>query len=146
MQFQTIMLILMHIPGTTVSSILEWMERFSSCFLESITTCRAQLGHGQIKALQAMKDSERFEPFRSFVDCLLSIDKVGVVEAFDEIAADRAYNMESQQLEKTADLQKKGIRANQIAFVPMYVVLGFYLLIPMIRYAVAMFAEFQKVL
>jgi len=87
-QFQSLMLILMHMDGMTVETILEWMERFAYCFKEDIAECRVSLCHGEKEALIALRDSQRYELFRDFVENLLSIDRVGVVAAFDEIKND----------------------------------------------------------
>jgi hypothetical protein len=145
-QFQTIMLILMHLPGTNVAKILEWLERFSDCFKESITMCRAELGHGQRKAILRMKESETHVPFRSFCDNLLAIDKVGVAEAFDELVSDRTYLTESKKQDRSDDIVRKAKIANTMSFIPAILVLGLYLLIPMGMLVLDMLKEFKTVM
>lgn len=143
MEYQTLMLIMMHIPGMSVAKVLEWLEHFSSIFLEDIITCRAELGSGQEKALQKMRDSESFEPFKSFCDCLIGVDRSGIEDAFSEIEAEHAYFMKQKEINRDADLVNKKTVAKDLALVPMWLVMGFYLLIPMFRYAMEMFSMFK---
>jgi len=143
MQFQTLMLILMHIPSMDVSSILEWMGRFSSVFTESIVAARAKLGSGMKKALLEMKDSEVYGPFKEFTDNLLAIDDIGIADAFDEVRSDHEYYMETKKAEKDASIKKKSEKAHFLCEIPFYMVLGIYLIIPMIRYAISMFEVFS---
>lgn len=143
MEYQTLMLIMMHIPGMSVGKVLEWLEKFSSIFLEDIITCRAELGAGQEKALLKMRDSESFEPFRSFCDCLLGVDRSGLEDAFSEVESEHAYFMKQKEINRDADLVNKKVIAKDLALVPMWLVMGFYLLIPMFRYAMEMFSMFK---
>lgn len=141
-QFQSLMLILMHINGTTLPVILEWMERFSYCFKESITQCRINLNSGSQKALEDMKDREVFGPFRDFIDNLLSIDKVGVERAFDEIQTDREYYKKKREQDRGINIERKASKANRIVIVPLASLFLFYLLIPMGMYALNMLQTF----
>ena len=144
-RFQSLMLILMHINGTTVRVILEWMERFSYCFKDSIVTCRTNLNQGTNVAIQAMKDSERHEAFRDFCDNLLTIDKVGVEKAFDEIQADREYFLEKREEDAYEDLIKKSSKAKLIMYVPLIATLTLHLIIPMIYYVYSMFQDMSYI-
>ena len=143
MQFQTLMLILMYVPGTTISTILEWMEKFSTCFLETITTARVNLGAGEEEALREMRDAETYEPFRSFVDNLLSIDKVGVVEAFDEVASDHDYYMRTKEQAMQASVEDRAAIAHMVQMVPLGAVLILYLIAPIVMYAADMLQVFN---
>ena len=64
-QFQTLILILMHVDGVNTIMLLEWMERFAFVFKDSISTCIIDLPHSGQKAIQAMQDKESFAPFKS---------------------------------------------------------------------------------
>ncbi len=143
MQFQTLMLILMHVPGTTISSILEWMEKFSTCFLETITTARVNLGAGEEAALREMRENETYEPFRSFVDNLLSVDKVGIKDAFDEVASDHDYYMRTKEQARNASVEDRAAIAHMIQMVPLGAVLILYLVTPIVMYAADMLSIFN---
>lgn len=134
-RFQSMMLILMHMGGTTVMDILEWMERFSYCFKDSIAECRVNLSGGQKQALQAMKDGEEYGPFKDFVDNIMATDRVSVVEAFDEIKSDREFINEQREISTEKSLKDKSALANVMAFVPLGAVLVFCLVVPFVMYA-----------
>ena len=144
MQYQTLMLMLMYVPGTTVAVALEWMERFSSCFTETITEARVNLGSGSEDALLAMKDAEDYEPFRSFVDSLLAVDKSGMADAFDEVASDHEYYMNTKKLAKEAAVEDKAAVARMIQMIPLGGVLILYLIVPIVLYAADMLKVFEQ--
>ena len=140
-QFQSLMLILMHMDGMTVEKILEWMERFSYCFKEDIAECRVTLSHGEKEALITLRDSQRYELFRDFVENLISIDKVGVAAAFDEIKTDREYYKEDRKEKTEQNIKKKSTTAKLIAFIPFGLTVGLYLVVPIFMYAFSMLEE-----
>lgn len=146
MRYQSMMMILMYVPGTDLFSILSWMERFSNCFLESVTQCIVELGSGQARAIKNMKMAETNTSFRAFCDNLLSIDKVGVRAAFDEIASDRNFFMKKREQDWDFDIHQKSNRASKIAFIPFYAILGVYLMIPWIEYGMELMKQFQGVM
>lgn len=145
-QFQNLMLILMHMDGITVSEILEWMERFSFCFKEDIAECRVNLSQGIKKALESMKNKTIFEPFSDFIDNLISVDRVGVAEAFDEIQTDREYYKEKRQIDAEERIKKKSNVASLISFVPMLTTIVIYLVAPMVMYAFNMLNEMNNII
>lgn len=138
-QFQTLMLIFMHVDGITLQAILEWMERFSYSFRASITECIMSLAFGEQKALLSMRDKEKhFAPFKRFVDNLLAIDNVGIEAAFDEITTERDYYKEKRRLDNMELSHKKATKARRYAFLPLFSVIGLYLILPMIIASIQM--------
>ncbi len=146
MQFQNLMLILMHMDGITVAEILEWMERFAYCFKDDIATCRVNLSHGEHEALVDLKMSTDYNPFAEFVDNLIAIDKVGVEEAFDEIKTDRNYYKEQRKLEQEKDTKEKSTVAQILAFVPLLSIIILYLIVPMLIYTYNMYGEMNAIM
>lgn len=140
-QFQSLMLILMHMDGMTVETILEWMERFAYCFKEDIAECRVNLSNGEKEALLALRDSQRYELFRDFVENLISIDRVGVVAAFDEIKTDREFYKEDRKEQTERNIEQKSSTAKMLAFIPAGCTIGLYLIVPIFMYAMSMLSE-----
>ncbi len=138
-QFQTLVLILMHTDGITLDVILEWMDRFSYSFKASIETCIIELESGERQALERMKRSETFQDFKRFVDCLLEIDQVGVVQAFDEVSSDRAYSLKNREQENQIITEDRASKAFYVSYTPLMVEFALYLIGPMIIMAVKMF-------
>lgn len=137
-QFQTIVLILMNTEGITIDTILEWMDRFAYSFKASIEDCKLELEQGNNRAIEKMKNSEKFMPFKRFCDCLLEIDNVGISGAFEEVAGDRAYLLKERELQNNISIEKKSGYARMIAKVPAVLEFIFYLLLPMVLMALKM--------
>ena len=138
-QFQTLALILMYTDGITLDTILEWMDRFAYSFKASIQECIVNLEAGETTALQTMKNSETYPAFKRFCDYLLEIDNVGVVDAFDEIESDRAYNLKEREQQNLINTERRASRARFIAMAPLLAEFALYLLGPMLILAVRMF-------
>ncbi len=130
-QFQSLMLILMHIDGTTLPIILEWLERFSYVFKADITKCRLNLSRGYRKALEKLKnDNESCESFTIFVDKLLTIENVGVEKAFQRMEVDRESQIENRKEDQATSRSKRSMKAGMLTFVPVIVEFIFYIIIP----------------
>ena len=145
-QFQSLMMILVYIPGIGVSEIMDWMERFSSVFKMEIARCRVDINANQKRALKSLKNDTDYEPLRDFVDNLMAIDKVGVSAAFAEINGDRTYFQMERDRINEQNRDKRATTANRIALIPLYAVIILYLLIPMFLYAYNMLASLNGTL
>lgn len=137
-QFQTLALILMHVDGANVTMILEWMERFSFCFKDSISQCIMDIPYAGQKALETLQQSESFTLFQSFVGCLLAIDNVGVLKAFAGLETDRNYYKEKRKEDNEALMRKKSEIGKWIALAPVVFVFAAYLIFPMGQLAMNM--------
>lgn len=144
MQFQSLMLVLMHMSGMTTEGILEWMERFSFCFREDIAECRINLRQGEQYALRKMQDQATYEPFVNFIDNLLAIDKCGVADAFSEIEADKNYNKEDRKEKMNERLESNANLAGIISFIPFATTAALCLVVPVIIYAANMMTELNQ--
>lgn len=140
-QFQSLMMILIYIPGTGVSEIMDWMERFSSVFKMEIARCRVDINANQRRALKGLKNDTDYEPLRDFVDNLIAIDKVGVGAAFAEINGDRTYFQMERDRINEQNRENRAKTANRIALIPLFSVIILYFLVPMFLYAYEMLAN-----
>lgn len=137
-QYQTIVLILMHVDGIMIDTVLEWMERFAFCFKQSISECIINLEYSTQKALQKMKNVETFPPFRRFVDNLLMVDDEDILTAFAEIETDREYYKEKRKTDNEIISTQKSEIGKVIAFIPLIATLLFDLIVPFAMYAIEM--------
>jgi len=138
-QFQTLILILMNVPGIQLKTILEWMDRFSYAFKASLEDCIIELESGEKTALEHLKNQEEYIPFKRFVDCLLTIDDSGVTSAFDEILVDRTYSLKEREQSNIINVENKASLARKIAYAPLMTEIVCYLIIPMFILAGKMF-------
>ncbi len=137
-QYQTIVLILMHVDGMLVDTVLEWIERFSFCFRQSIQECIINLEYSTQNALQKMKNQETFPPFRRFVDNLMMVEDEDILTAFSEIETDREYYKEKRKTDNEIISTQKSEIGKIVAFVPLIVTLIFYMIVPFALYSIKM--------
>lgn len=145
-QYNTLILILMHIDRMSVDIILEWMERFAFSFKQSISECIQDLEMGDTKALEEMKNKESFEPFKQLVDNLIAIDKVNVANAFDEIESEREYHKDKRKEDNEYLAKNKALIGQALAFASIITVALFYLILPFILMAVKQYNSFSSYL
>jgi hypothetical protein len=131
-QFHSIILMLMYLDNISILTILETMEIFAGIFKTSIQECINDFNSGSEEALIGLKEKETCEVFRRLVDNLLVSDKIGIIKAFDEIAADRLYFMERRKQENEIILKKKADNATLIAYIPLMLIMTTYLIAPFI--------------
>lgn len=135
LQYQTVALILMYVDGIMIDTVLEWMERFSQIFREPIQECIISLEYSTQAALQRMKNRETFPPFRRFVDNLLMVDDEDIPTAFAEIETDREYYKEKRKEDNLQIVEKRAEIGKNIAFIPLFVEIFGYLIIPFAFYS-----------
>ena len=108
MQFQTIILMLMKIERVNVEMILEWLERYSNIFKESISKCVNNYEAGAWEALEELKNSVSNQAMIRIVESLqAAVEKIPIREAFDELDADRDYHREKRKATNEQIINKK---------------------------------------
>ena len=132
MQFQTIILMLMHIERVSVEYILEWLTRFSNIFREPLQRCMNNYDAGGYEALEELKDEVTFKPFIRIVESLQSaVENVRITDAFDELESERAFFQEKRKEANERLIAKKARIGKVIGFAPMIVLFVGYLIVPL---------------
>ena len=131
-QYQSIIMMLMYMDRISVLNILEFMESFAIIFKDTIQSCINDYNAGDIQALEEMREKEVFEPFKRLVDSLLICDRIGIEKAFDEINTDRIYYQDKRKQENEMNLSTKVVIGKLIAYVPLILTIGLYLIVPFI--------------
>ena len=126
----------------SILNILEFMEDFAVLFKDSIHTCINDFDAGDIEALNKMKETEKFEPFRRIVNGLIISDKIGICNAFDEISTDQVYYQDKRKLDNEMLLAKKGVIGKIIANIPLILTIGLYLITPFVVESLNQLKEF----
>lgn len=140
-QFQTIVMLLMHVDGMSIQVVLEWIERFSYCFQESIQTCINDLPYDEQVALKNLRNSESFEYFKQFVNNLLIVNDQGLVAAFEEIVSERKHNLENRKTNRMIIRQNKARKATYICIVPLAFLIVVYIIYPLGIFATNMWSS-----
>ena len=134
-QFNTVILMLMHVNNMSLLTILEWMEKFAVCFKDSIADCITAYAVNEEKALKMIKEQEYYEPLHRLVDNMLVVDKRGLVNAFDDVSKERLRSKDKRDEKNKEQAEKLRGIAELISFIPLGVELGLYLLYPMLKMA-----------
>ena len=141
-QFHSIILMLMYLPGMNVSVILEWLENFSEIFRGSIMECVDNFSYDEESAFYRLKEAEPFLPFTRIVQNLEACDKVGVEKAFDELAGQREYYIEKRKQDNEIQLTNKGVIGKVLAYIPLTLTIGLYLIVPFVLESIRMFLSY----
>lgn len=133
MQYQTIIMMLMRLERVDVEMILEWLSRYSDIFKEQINTCLNNYESGAWEALEEMKEDITYQPFIRIIESLqTAVEKVPIIEAFDELNADRDYYRDKRKESNERLISKKGMIGKTIGFAPMVAVFVGYLIVPLV--------------
>ena len=132
MQFQTIILMLMHIERVSVEYMLEWLERFSNIFKEPLAKCLNNYESGAYEALEELKDDAPFKPFVRIVESLQSaVESVKITDAFDELESERNFFQEKRKEANERLINRKAKIGKVLGFAPMVMLFVGYLIGPM---------------
>ena len=142
MQFQSIILMLMYIERVDVQTILEWLSRFSYAFKEPIATALNNYESGAIEALEELKEAVPYKDFIRIVEQLESaVERIPIRSAFDELETERSYYYEKRKTSNEQLINKKVMYGKVFGFTPLIILVGGYLVIPLI--AVSMLQMMQ---
>lgn len=132
MQLQSIILMLIYIKRMNVEILLEWMENFSDIFRDPLIECVDHFSYDEELALDRLKERIPFLPFVRIVEDLEACDRLGVEAAFDEIAGQRDFFADKRKQDNEITLSNKGVIAKAVAYVPLVMLLGLYLIVPFV--------------
>ncbi len=132
-QFQTIILMLMHMPRVDVEELLEWMEMFSLHFKEALQTCLSDYNAGAPEALDALRKKIAFEPMSALVgNLMLAATDLPILQAFEELESEKTYSREKRKEMNERTVERKRNLGNTVGFIPLYALIVLYLMIPMV--------------
>jgi len=133
MEFQTIITMLMKIERVNVEIILEWLERYSNIFREPITKCVNNYEAGAWEALEELKNDIAFPQLIRLVESLqAAVEKIPIVEAFDELDNEREYYQEKRKEANERLIKRKGMIGKVVGFAPMVALFVGYLIVPLV--------------
>lgn len=140
-QFEAIILILMHIERIAQEDVLEWMCMFSRIFKPSLQKCMCNYVLENEEALKQLCIDEPFEPFRRLIEDIEMVDKNGIKVAFNGVAIDRKNYQEDRKSENEIAISNKATFAGSIAFGSMYAVVVGYVAVPFVIASIGDFSS-----
>lgn len=147
MQFQSIILMLMYIERVDVQTIMEWLERYSYAFKEPIATALNNYESGAVEALEKLKEDVPYKDFERIIDGLISaVERIPVKDAFDELESERSFMYEKRKEANIRMIDKKVAYGNMLGFLPMILLIGGYLVVPLVVVSIAeMVTQFSTI-
>ncbi|WP_103110986.1 hypothetical protein [Brevibacillus reuszeri] len=132
-QFHVLISILMQFDRISVETILEWMEQFSVVFKPALRKCLLNFDSGAEQALQTLREEAPFQSFDRIVKRLIrAYEKVSVAEAFDDLEMEQEYYAKEKDERLMRLIKKKASWAQILGFVPGALLIGLYLVFPML--------------
>lgn len=136
-QFLILIGILCEFERMSVYIILTWLDRFSIVFKEPIQQAMLVYDSGPESALDELSEKVSFEPFQQIVERLkLSVVRISVKEAFDDIEVERQYYLEQREENNRRSIEEKTTIATKLSLLPAYILIFLYLVIPLIYLSV----------
>ena len=142
MRLQAVLIMLTPIRRMTVETLLEWLAYGSEIFLPAILECIDCFFQDNEKALDIMYQSCDNESFRHLVKNLEVSDRIGIYPAFEEVPGDYSYNIEKRKQDNEIRTDNQGAIGKFIAFFPMVLLIGGYLIVPFILESISQFMTY----
>lgn len=142
MRLQAVLIMLTPIRRMTVETLLEWLAYASEIFLPVINEGIECFLQDNEKALNSMYQSCYNDSFRHLVKNLEVSDRIGIWHAFEEVPGDYSYNIEKRKQDNEIRTDNQGAIGKFIAFFPMVLLVGGYLIVPFILESVSQFMTY----
>ena len=125
------------LQGMTILSLLEDMEVFSRYYRNCLKTCINSYGSGSETALLRLKEEGMalHESFEELADAFLSVDEVGIEQAFSEIESNRKLLERMEQLETDFMMENKKDTIELLSKIPSLLAVGGYFILPVFMYS-----------
>ncbi|OMF76753.1 hypothetical protein [Paenibacillus glucanolyticus] len=130
-QFRMLISILSQLDRIDVRMILEWMERFSTIFKPALQRCMNDYDSGATFAIQRLKEDAPFPQFVRLVERLEnSVERISIQEAFEDLEMEQEYYREQKKETMNRLIESKASWGKDIGFIPVYFMLGGYVVVP----------------
>ncbi len=131
--FQNIVLMLMYNGRMNVEEILEWMELYAFHYSQNIQECVLNMASGEREALEKLKASVDNEDMKRLIEQLiLATEDISLTEAFDELASEKSHFFQKRKWDNDKRVERKIVLGQTIGFAPVYGMIVFYMILPMI--------------
>ena len=130
MSLQAVILLLIDVPNITLTELLDVLGDCSELFQKRLYRCADEYAAEDVAALERLFEESPLLEFRPLAGRMLAAERVGLREAFEEMATDRHFFREQLRLDLKYEQKKKAANAQVIAFLPIMFLLFAYLILP----------------
>lgn len=142
MRLQAVLIMLTPIRRMTVETLLEWLAYASEIFLPVVTEGIDCFLQDNERALDLMHQSSNNNSFRHLIKNLEVSDRIGICQAFEEVPGDYSYNIEKRKQDNEIRTDNQGAIGKFVAFFPMVLLIGGYLIVPFILESISQFMTY----
>ena len=96
--------------------------------------------------MEDLKEAEPAPQFQKIVNSLMNVDKVGVEAAFDSLETERKFLTEKRKKDNEEAIFKKSRKAWRIVILLLFLVIGSWIIAPMLMMALSMISQFSSVI
>ncbi len=141
LQYHSILMMLMYMDRISTYELLEAMEEFAVIFKQRLKACLTEYESSQIKALRHLKEKVSNQAMEKLIDNLMMCDDIGVEKALDELTLEKNFYNERRKQQSEWNLEKKGVLCKFLAFLPLVITIGLYLILPFITVSIGKLME-----
>lgn len=131
-RFQTVILILKNIDGISVETMFEWMCKTAFSFREGLESILGRVGFMGSILINELEEEVNYPPFSRLLKGFLACDRLPVCQVFEYLEVDKKYYLQKQKYEKDLWLSNTVSLGKVIAYLPMFLVVIFKLIIPFV--------------
>ena len=143
--FHFIISILKDMDRICVEQLLEWMDKLSIVFKTALQKCLLHYNHGAEYALEVLRQETSLPEMHRLIDKLeLCLDKVPIGRAFDDLDTQMMFYFEERKNEYIKMLDSKAGWGKTLGFLPMYVVIFLYLVVPFVWLSFLQFQQYYE--
>ncbi len=147
-RMQMVIIMERRLESITVTALLSDLELFAGAFGNEIRECLNTWSAGPEAALRTLKEKgkRKSDYFDSISDGFLSVDEVGIEEAFSDTLSDRESMVRIEELENNIRMEKRRDITDMMAWLPGLIMLGGYFIIPFLRLTISEMEEMFRLL
>lgn len=138
---QSMILLLQDVPNMTIMEILDVLGECARLFQTGLLRCADEYAAEDTEALVRLQEMETNSTFRQLIGRLIVSERIGLKEAFSEMASDRHFFREQLRIDTEQEGKKKAANAQIIAFLPMLFLVLAYLVVPFLAVSLRQMGE-----
>lgn len=141
--FQSLIMMLMHHPRMSAIELAQWLENEAKLFKEPLHRCLLNMSMGHQEAFDQLGSEVNNDDMRRIAHQLaMASEDISVVEAFDELVQEKQNYFEKRKWLNDRLVERKVLLGQNIGFIPAYVLIILYMIVPMIVSSVGQLDHF----
>lgn len=132
MRFLSLFRILSKTKSADITFVLECFEAGSIYFEQPLQVCLDNYLYEFEDAMKRLKEQESNERFGKIIESLQFSEKIGLEKTFESLEEELVDFLEEKKQENEMNIENMGALAKCIAFIPMVLTIGLYVVVPFV--------------